>query len=115
VQPAPFLQELLLRLPMRRVGDAGTCGAYLSTMRRHIGSHALGAAVGVDRVCGADSFIGALRSAVSTKPGDCSTFLSDDFVGYSLSFLPSLVFTIVTFPVWNVNREAGGRIRTVIR
>jgi hypothetical protein len=77
-------------------------------MRPLIGSHALGAAVGIDRVCGADSFVGALWPAVSTQPGDCSAFFSDNFVCYRLSFLSGLVFTIVTFTVWNVNQEAGG-------
>ena len=106
MQPAPFCQQLFLRLTMRRVGHAGACRTYLSTMRRFIGSHTLGAPVGVDRVCGADSLVGALRPAVPAQPGYRSAFFSDDSVGYSLSFLSSLVFTIVTFPLWNVNREA---------
>jgi hypothetical protein len=106
MQFAPFLQQLPLGLTMRRVRHAGTSRAYLSAMRSLIGSHALGAPVGIDGVRGADGFIGAPRPTVPTQPGDCSAFLSDDFVGYGLGFLSGLVFTIVTFPILNVNQEA---------
>ena len=105
MQPAPFLQHLLLGLTMRRVGHAGARRAYLNTMRRLIGSHALGAPVGINGVRSADGFIGASWPTVSTQPGNCSTFFSDDFVGYRLSFLSGLVLTIVTFPIWKVNQK----------
>jgi hypothetical protein len=103
MQPAPFLQHLLLGLTMRRVGHAGARRAYLSTMRRLVGSHALGAPVGIDGVRSADGFIGASWPTVSTQPGNCSAFFSDDFVGYRLSFLSGLVLTIVPFPILYVN------------
>ena len=105
MQPAPFLQQLPLGLAMRRVGHAGTCRAYFSTMRSPIGSHALGAPVRIDGVRGADCFIGAPRPTVSAQPGDRSTFFGEDFVGYRLSFLSGIVFTIVTFPILHVNQE----------
>jgi len=91
---------------MRRIGYAGTCRAYLSTVRYLIGSHALGAPVRIDSVCGADGLVGALWPTVSTQPGNCGAFFSDDFVGYLFSFLSGLVFAIVTFPLRNVNQEA---------
>ena len=103
MQPAPLLQQLLLGLAMRRVRHAGSCRAYLSTVRSLIGSHALGASVRIDSVCRADGLVGAPRPTVSTQPGNCSAFFSDDFVGYLFSFLSGLVFTIVTFPLRNVN------------
>jgi hypothetical protein len=106
MQPAPFLQQLLLSLAMRRVGHTGTCRAYLSTVRCLIGSNALGASVRINGVCGADSLVGAPWPTVSAQPGNCSALFSDDFVGYRLSFLSSLAFTIVTFPLCNVNWEA---------
>lgn len=103
MQPAPFPQQLLLGLATQRIRHAGTCRAYLSTMRGLIGSHALGAPVGINGVCRADGLIGTPWPAVSTQPGNCSALFSDDFVGYRLSFLSGLVFTIVTFPLCNVN------------
>ena len=106
MQPAPLLQQLLLGLAMRRVRHAGTCRAYLSTVRGLIGSHALGAPIRIDGVCRADGFIRAPWPTVSAQPGNCSAFFSDDFVGYRLSFLSSIAFTIVTFPLRNVNQEA---------
>ena len=105
MQPAPFLQQLLLSLAMRRVRHAGIRRAYLSTMRGLIGSHALGAPVRIDGVCRADGLVRAHWPTVSTQPGNCSAFFSDDFVGYRLSFLSGLVFTIVTFPLRNVNQK----------
>ena len=75
-------------------------------MRYFIGSHALGAPVRINGVCRADGLVGASRPTVSTQPGNCSALFSDDFVGYRLSFLSGLVFTIVTFPLRNVNQEA---------
>jgi len=59
-------------------------------------------------VCGADGLVGAPWPTVSTQPGNYSAFFSDDLVGYRLSFLSGLVFTIVTFPLRNVNQEANG-------
>ena len=52
---------------------------------------------------GTDGFVGAPRPAVSAQPGDRSAFFGDDFVGYRLSFLSAIVFTIVPFPILNVN------------
>ena len=72
-------------------------------MRSLIGSHTLGAPVRINGVCCTDGLVGTPWPAVSTQPGDCSAFLSDDFVGYVLSFLSGLVFTIVPFPILNVN------------
>ena len=106
MQPAPFLQQLLLGLAKRRIRHAGTCRTYLSTLRGLIGTHALGAPVRIDGVCCADGFIRAPWPTVSAQPGNCSALFSDDFVGYRLSFLSSLAFTIVTFPLCNVNWEA---------
>jgi hypothetical protein len=103
VQPTPFLQQLLLGLATRRIGHTGTCRAYLNAVRCLIGSHALGAPVSINGMCRADGFIGASWPTVSTQPGNCSALFSDDFVGYCLSFLSGLVFTIVTFPLRNVN------------
>ena len=108
MQPTPFLQQLLLGLAMRRVGHTGSCRTYLSAARRLIGSNALGAPVRINGVCGADGFVGAPWPTVSTKPGNCSAFFGDDLVGYRISFLSGLVFTIVTFPLRNVNQEANG-------
>jgi hypothetical protein len=105
MQPAPFLQQLFLGLTPRRVGHAGACGAYPGTMRSLIGSHALGASVRIDGVRGADGFIGAPWPTVSAQPGHRSASLSEDFVGYRLSFLSGLVFTIVTFLILNVNQK----------
>ena len=107
MQPAPFLQQLLFGLTMRRVGHAGTYRAYLCAMRCLVGSHALCAPVRIDGVRSAYRFVWTLRPTVSTQPGDCSAFLSDNFIGYRLSFLSSLLFTIVTFPFWNVNQNLG--------
>ena len=103
MQPAPFLQQLLLSLAMRRVRHAGIRRAYLSTVRGLIGSHALGAPVRIDGVCRANGLVRAPWPTVSTQPGNYSAFFSDDLVGYRLSFLSGLVFTIVTFPLRNVN------------
>ena len=54
---------------------------------------------------GADGFIGAPWPTVSAQPGHRSAFLSEDFVGYCLSFLSAIVFTIVPFPILNVNQK----------
>jgi hypothetical protein len=105
MQPAPFCQQLLLGLTMRLVGHTGACRAYLGAMRRLIGSHALGTPAGINGVRGADGFVGAPRPTVSTQPGDGSAFFSDDFVGYRLSFLSGVVFTIVPFPILHVNQK----------
>lgn len=88
---------------MCEVGHAGACRAYLSAMRCLIGSHTLSTPVSINRMCGANSFIGAPRPTVSTQPGNCRTFLGDDSVSYCLNFLSDLVFTIVPFPILNVN------------
>ena len=88
---------------MRGVGHAGTCGAYTGTVRSLIDTHALSTPVSIDGMRGADSFIGAPRPAVSAQPGNRSAFFGDDFVGYGLSFLSCIVFTIVPFPILNVN------------
>ena len=105
MQFAPFLKQLPLGLTMRHIGHAGTSRAYLSTVRGLIGSHALGAPVRIDGVCRAESLVGAPWPTVSTQPGNCSALFSDDFVGYRLSFLSSIVFTIVPFPLRNVNQK----------
>ena len=105
MQTAPFQQQLFLGLTSRRVGHAGTRGAYPGTMRSLIGAHALCAPVRIDGVRGADGFVGTPRPTVSAQPGDRSTFFGEDFVGYRLSFLSGIVFTIVTFPILHVNHE----------
>jgi hypothetical protein len=56
-------------------------------------------------MCRADGLVGTPWPTVSTQPGNCGAFLSDDFVGYRLRFLSSLVFTIVPFPLRNVNQK----------
>ena len=103
MQAPPSLQQSLPGLAMRRVRHAGFRRTYLSTVRGLIGSHALGAPVRINGVCRADGLVGAPRPTVSTQPRNCSAFFSDDFVGYRLSFLSGLAFTIVTFPLRNVN------------
>jgi len=49
-------------------------------------------------MCGADGLVGASWPTVSTQPGNCSAFFSDNFVGYRLSFLSGLVFRLSHFP-----------------
>jgi hypothetical protein len=80
-----------------------------------MGSHALGAPVRIDGMRCADCFIRAPWPTVSAQPRDRSAFLGDDFIGYRLSFLSGLVFTIVTFPILNVNQRADGLIHTKLR